>query len=219
MSEDIVRKYVVTTDGLWRSHKKLESKRDQQFENQALWNRDYLLYVDLCNAINVGDVGRHGKHKYASQLARFLRNLHEVYPPDLSRLMQMNMLCNPTGRPNTFRPIDWLVERNNLYTKSPVIEVFRSCHVIVESAFQLSRQTLKHMPPNMSAMIERLRLHMQSTGCCAFRKGRVVEREIMDYILKGIQAVHAKKTVLPDEEALENESPSEGIEAADLEAH
>ncbi|KAH9038083.1 hypothetical protein EDB85DRAFT_1888141 [Lactarius pseudohatsudake] len=98
MSEDIVRKYVATMEGLPKPRAKPESERDQQFENQALRNRDYLLYVDLCNAINVGDVGRveasflhwiymfsgTGKHKYASQLARFLKNLHEVYPPNLS---------------------------------------------------------------------------------------------------------------------------------------
>ncbi|KAH9071525.1 hypothetical protein EDB83DRAFT_2313561 [Lactarius deliciosus] len=97
ISEDIVRKYVVTTEGLLELQAKPESERDQQFENQALRNRDYLSYVDLCNAINAGDVGRveasflhwiymfcgTGKHKYASQLARFLRNLHEVYPPEL----------------------------------------------------------------------------------------------------------------------------------------
>ena len=97
LSEDIVRKYVAMMEGLVQLRAKPESERDQQFENQALRNRDYLLYVDLCNAINVGDVGRveasflhwiymfcgTGKHKYASQLARFIWNLHEVYPPDL----------------------------------------------------------------------------------------------------------------------------------------
>ncbi|KAH8993655.1 hypothetical protein EDB83DRAFT_2239070, partial [Lactarius deliciosus] len=185
ISEDIVRKYVATTEGLLESRAKPESERDQQFENQALWNRDYLSYVDLCNAINAGDVGRveasflhwiymfcgTGKHKYASQLARFLRNLHEVYPPELSRIVRMNMLCNPTGKLNAFRPVDWLVERNNLYTKviyagsgpnrtmdyicqqSPLIEVFRNCHVIVESAFQLTHRTLKHTPPDMTTTV------------------------------------------------------------------
>ncbi|KAI9432901.1 hypothetical protein BJY52DRAFT_1198891 [Lactarius psammicola] len=58
MSEDIVHKYVATTEDLLRSRAKPERERDQQFENQAIRNRDYLLYVDLCNAINVGDVGR-----------------------------------------------------------------------------------------------------------------------------------------------------------------
>ncbi|KAI9431078.1 hypothetical protein H4582DRAFT_2113548 [Lactarius indigo] len=243
ISEDIVRKYVATTEGLRQSRAKPESERDQQFENQTLHNRDYLLYVDLCNAINVGDVGwveasflhwiyvfrATGKHKYASQLARYLKNLHEVYPPELSQIVRMNMLCNPTGKPNAFRPVNWLIERNNLYMKviyagsgpnrmmdyicqqSPLIEVFRSCHVIVESAFLLTHRTLRHMPPDMTATIERLRVHLQSTGCCEFRKGRVVEREVMDNIIKGLQTVHAKK-IVQSEEAHE-------IEAADLEAH
>ncbi|KAH9071528.1 hypothetical protein EDB83DRAFT_2574710 [Lactarius deliciosus] len=121
------------------------------------------------------------------------------------------------------RPIDWLVERNNLYTKviyagsgpnrtmdyicqqSPLIEVFRNCHVIVESAFQLTHRTLKHTPPDMTATIERLQAHLQTTGCCEFRKGRVVEREVVDNIIKGLLAVHVKKTVQPEDEAHEIE--------------
>jgi hypothetical protein len=93
-----------------------------------------------------------------------------------------------------------------------LIEVFRSCHVIVESAFQLSHRTLRHAPPDMTTTIERLRMHLQKTGCCEFQKGRVVEREVMDNIIKGLQMVHAKKTVQSEEELHE-------IEAADLEAH
>ena len=65
----------------------------------------------------------------------------------------------------------------------------------------------------MTTTIERLRAHMQSTGLCEFRRGRAVEREITDQILRGLQVVHAKKIVQAvDEEAHE-------IEAADLEAH
>ena len=104
------------------------------------------------------------------------------------------------------RTIDYICQQ------SPLIEVFRNCHVIVESAFQLTHRTLKHTPPDMTATIERLRVHMQTTGCSEFRKGRVVEREITDAIQKGLQTIHAKKVVLPEEEARE-------IEAADLEAH
>ncbi|KAH9167844.1 hypothetical protein EDB89DRAFT_1890233 [Lactarius sanguifluus] len=245
MSRDIVQKYVATTEGISKSRAKPEADRDQQHENQALRNRDFLLYVDLCNAMNSGDVGRveasfipwiymfssTGKHKYASQLARFVMNLHDVYPPDLSHIIRMNILCNPTGKPNAFRPVDWLVERNNLYTKviyagcgpnknmdyickqSPLIEVFRSCHVIVEKAFQLTHRTLKHAPPDMTATIERLRTHMQTSGLCEFRRGRAVEREITDNIARGLEVVHAKRVVLPVEEEAHE------IEAADLEVH
>jgi hypothetical protein len=159
MSEEIVRKYVATPDGLSQARAKPEAERDQQFENQSIRNRDYLLYVDLCNAINSGDVGRveasflpwiymfcgSGKHKYASQIGRFMRNLHDVYPPDLrwrsylrsvwdtqsarcSHIIRMNILCNPTGKPNAFRAVDWLVERNNLYTK--VSRFVRDTHLV-----------------------------------------------------------------------------------------
>ncbi|KAI9455461.1 hypothetical protein BJY52DRAFT_1121970 [Lactarius psammicola] len=245
ISRDIVRKYVATSSHLSQSRARPEADRDQQYENQSLRNRDYLLYADLCNAINSGDIGRvessflpwiymfcgTGKHKYASQLARFMRNLHDIYPPELSRIVRMNALCNPTGKPNAFRPVDWLVERNNLYTKviyagsgpnrnieyickqSPLIEMFRSCHVIVETAFQLTYRTLKHTPPDMTTTIQRLRAYMQSSGLCEFRRGRTVEQEITDNILKGLQVVHAKKIVLPVEEEAHE------IEAADLEAH
>ncbi|KAI9432878.1 hypothetical protein BJY52DRAFT_1132534, partial [Lactarius psammicola] len=230
ISRDIVWKYVATSSGLSQSRARPEADRDQQYENQCLRNRDYLLYVDLCNALNSGDIGYDGgtrlrrdeasflpwiyifcgtgKHKYASQLARFMRNLHDIYPPDLSRIIQMNALCNPTGKPNTFQPADWLVEWNNLYTK-----VTRDCHVIIETAFQLTYRTLRHAPPDMTTMIQRLRAYMQSSGLCEFHRGRTVEWEITDCIVKGMQVVHAKKIVLPvEEEARE-------IEAVDLEAH
>jgi hypothetical protein len=158
----------------------------------------------------------------------------------------MNALCNPTGKSNVFWPVDWLVERNNLYMKvslyclrlpvltwtqvihagtgpnqtidyickqSSLIEVFRSCHVIVEGAFQLTHRTLKHTSPDMTATIERLHAYMQSSGLCEFRRGRVVEREITDQIFKGLQVIHSKKVVLPVEEEAHE------IKAVDLEAH
>ncbi|KAH8978759.1 hypothetical protein EDB86DRAFT_3067231 [Lactarius hatsudake] len=205
MSRDIVRKYVATTEGLSESCAKPEGERDQQYENQALRNQDYLLYVDLCNAINDGDVGHveasfipwiytfssTGKHKYASQLVRFVRNLHNIYPADLSHIIWMNILCNPTGKLN----------------------VFQSCHVIVKKAFQLTHRTLKHAPPDMTTTIERLCTHMQSSGLCEFCCGRTVEQEIMDNIARGLEVVHAKRVVLPVEEEAHE------IEAADLEVH
>jgi len=41
----------------------------------------------------------------------------------------------------------------------------------------------------------------------------------MDCILKGMQAVHARKTVLTGGESHENNSPSEGLKAVDMKAH
>ncbi|KAG1876727.1 hypothetical protein DFJ58DRAFT_649650, partial [Suillus subalutaceus] len=66
--------------------------------------------------------------------------------------------------------VDWLVERNNLYTrynkighfagkgsnhtiqhiinKSPLIELYRECHV--------KQCTIKHVPPNMTKTLQKL---------------------------------------------------------------
>ncbi|KAG1899746.1 uncharacterized protein F5891DRAFT_953352, partial [Suillus fuscotomentosus] len=104
---------------------------DKCFENQTLHNCDELLYIDLCQAMNTGDIGHveasflpwihmfkaTGKHKYASQMLRFLMNLQLNYPVALSNIVWMNLLYNPTGKPFAFCAVDWVVEHNNLYTK------------------------------------------------------------------------------------------------------
>jgi hypothetical protein len=75
-----------------------------------------------------------GKHKYGSQMLQFMIKMQDVYDEDLQyvrvnvrcigihhfthrKIIRLNWLCNPTGKPHAFRAIDWLVERNNLYTK------------------------------------------------------------------------------------------------------
>lgn len=97
MSHSIVNKYVAATPDLDAARKKPPNQRDKRFENQTLRNRDELLYIDLCHAMNAGDIGRveasflpwiymfkaTGKHKYASQITKFLTNLQFNYPEDL----------------------------------------------------------------------------------------------------------------------------------------
>ncbi|KIM55070.1 hypothetical protein SCLCIDRAFT_17457 [Scleroderma citrinum Foug A] len=161
----------------------------------------YLLYVDLCHAMNAGDIGRveasflpwvyifraTGKHKYATHMTKFLINMNFNYPTSLCDVIRRNLLCNPMGKENEFRTIDWLVERNNLYTKvifsgtgpnqtikhiikeSPLIEVYRHCHVTVENAFHLQYRTLHHSPPDMTKTIQRLAARIKEKGAHTFR--------------------------------------------------
>ncbi|KAG1739268.1 hypothetical protein EDB19DRAFT_1635922 [Suillus lakei] len=97
MSRVIVKKFIATTQDLDAAREKPPQQRDKRFENQTLRNRDELLYIDLCQAMNTGDIGRveasflpwihmfkaTGKHKYASQMSRFLMNLQFNYPAAL----------------------------------------------------------------------------------------------------------------------------------------
>ncbi|KAG2029370.1 hypothetical protein BDR03DRAFT_880967 [Suillus americanus] len=62
-----------------------------------LQNRDELMYIDICQAMNTGDIGRvevsflpwiyvfkaTRKHKYASQMTRLLANLQFNWPEKL----------------------------------------------------------------------------------------------------------------------------------------
>jgi hypothetical protein len=97
MSHTIVRKYVATTQGLDEARAQPSTGRDKRFENQTLRNRDELMYIDVCQAMNTGDIGRveasflpwiyvfkaTGKHKYASQMTKFLVNLQFNWPKKL----------------------------------------------------------------------------------------------------------------------------------------
>jgi len=65
------------------------------------------------------------KHKYATHLSKFLRDLQSNYSPQLTHAIEMNWLCNPAGKSDRFRGVDWLVELNNLYTK--VTPVDKKC--------------------------------------------------------------------------------------------
>jgi len=73
------------------------AQRDQQHENMLLLHKYLLLYEELSFSMNQGDIGRvetlfppwitifrgTGKHKYASHMAKFLSDVHFVYPPAL----------------------------------------------------------------------------------------------------------------------------------------
>jgi len=97
MSHTIVQKYVATTDGLDAAWSKPVGQQDKQFKNQTLCNQDELLYIDLCQAMNTGDIRRVeasflpwiyifkaiSKHKYSSQISRFLNNLQFNWPESL----------------------------------------------------------------------------------------------------------------------------------------
>ncbi|KAG1848755.1 hypothetical protein DFJ58DRAFT_717039 [Suillus subalutaceus] len=140
MSRTIVRKY---------TRARPSTIRDKRFrKSNMLRNRDKLMYIDVCQAMNTGDIGRveasflpwiymfkaTGKHKYASQMTRFLANLQFNWPEKLSDIIRMNLLCNPSGHAAS-------CFRNNLYTKvkagglngtiehiikeSPLIEVYQ----------------------------------------------------------------------------------------------
>ncbi|PPQ97757.1 hypothetical protein CVT26_001805 [Gymnopilus dilepis] len=221
MSEAIVRKYVATLPTISKERKKATEDRDQIFENQIIRNRDELLYLELSHAMNAGDIGRveatflpwiymfraTGKHKYSTHMLQFMFNLRHVYSADLAQLIRMNWLCNPTGKPHKFRGVDWMVERNNLYTKviyggsgsnrtidriveeSVLIELFRECHVTVENGFHLMHRTIRHAPANMVKTLRKLSERIEANSPHVFTRGRAADYIVPDQVAAGIAEI------------------------------
>lgn len=130
LSRQLAVRFVARGDFWIQRHDSID-KRDMQRENVLLRVQLFLLYEELSFGMNEGDTGRvevclpawiavfkaTGKHKYAKQMARFLSDVHFVYPEGLRKAIRYNILSNPTGKPHHFRAIDWLVEWNDLFTK------------------------------------------------------------------------------------------------------
>ncbi|KAI0743680.1 hypothetical protein C8Q80DRAFT_1107242, partial [Daedaleopsis nitida] len=110
----------------------LSQQRDIVWENTMRTHHYLLLYGELCYAMNEGDIGRFktllpswipmflacGKHKYSTKTLLFMHTVHFIYPKGLKRAIRYNILVNPSGKPHSFRAVDWMVELLNLYIKA-----------------------------------------------------------------------------------------------------
>ncbi|KZT73987.1 hypothetical protein DAEQUDRAFT_660790, partial [Daedalea quercina L-15889] len=207
----LVKNYVADTH-LSEQRYNSPAIRDEQFENTRMRERYFLLYEELTWAMNAGDIGRVedcflpwififkgcGKHKYATQMVRFLHDLHFVYPAKLRRAIRMNMLVNPTGKKYHFRAVDWWVEHNNLYIKriyggrfsnrtkqritkeSMLIETFKKVRISLEEMFALEHRTFKHSPPKMQQTFRKLANYMRNVNTHAMVPGRKSTYSIAD---------------------------------------
>jgi hypothetical protein len=131
MATSIASDYVASDATLEQQQELPDSARDHQFENTLIRQQYFLLYEEITHAMNFGDIGRVelcflpwmmifagcGKHKYATEMRRYLENVHFIFPPAIRKAIRMNILCNPTGKRGEFRGLDWVVEHNNLYIK------------------------------------------------------------------------------------------------------
>ena len=88
--------------------KRFPNERDQQYENTLILMQYLLLYEETSYAMNTGDIGRLestfcpwiwifsccGKHKYASELRRYLEDVHFIYPKSLRYIC---LHCTPVS--------------------------------------------------------------------------------------------------------------------------
>lgn len=141
----------------------------------------------------------------------------------------MNWLCNPTGKAHSFRAVDWVLERNNLYTKvihggsgtsrnmkhiikeSPLIELYRECHVAIEKGFYLEHRTIRHQHPDVTNSLRKLCARMQENMSLVFTLGRRADLCIPDQISVAMDLSGKEKIT----DAIDEDDKDE-VEADDL---
>ncbi|KAG1857237.1 hypothetical protein C8R48DRAFT_749020 [Suillus tomentosus] len=192
IADRLAQEYVATYK-LTRARQQPDEGRDKQYENNLLINKYFLLYEELSHAMNVGDIARvetciipwalifkaTGKHKYATVMIEFLKNLHFIYPAGLRKAIHYHWLINLTGKTGRFCAVDWCVELNNLFIKtmrhtslysvawiileSPLVEIYRNAHSVIENNFMHTGRTSSHAEPDMKKTFDVLLTKMQST--------------------------------------------------------
>ena len=106
MANKMVEKYIAG-DNLCEMRELPQAQRDKQYENSLLRMQYFLLYEEISHAMNVGDIGwvelcflpwmmifaGCGKHKYATEMQRYLENVHFIYPKKLRFDLPLLDLC------------------------------------------------------------------------------------------------------------------------------
>lgn len=100
--------------------------------NAALFLRDMMVYLDLCDAIRAGDIGRleetvlmitvmfqaGGMKNYANELLRLTYGMRYAWSDLQKKAIMSSWLINPKGKANEWIPADLYQEHNNLLIKT-----------------------------------------------------------------------------------------------------
>jgi hypothetical protein len=100
--------------------------------NAALFLRDASIYLELCSAIRVGDVGRvekatmemtimfqaGGTTNYGNELLRLVYGIRRAWSPQWKKAVMSSWLINTEGKASRWIPADLYQEHNNLLIKT-----------------------------------------------------------------------------------------------------
>ncbi|KAJ7216067.1 hypothetical protein GGX14DRAFT_562506 [Mycena pura] len=243
LSEYLASHYVAGAEDLniYELRMKPALERDHQHENVLQMHQYFCLYEEMSFSMNYGDIGRVetlfppwiyifkavGKHKYASHMAKFMTDVHFVYPPPLRRAIRYNMMPNPKGQEGKCRGVDWVVEqminlptkdtyggRGSNYTKrpvleeSPLIQIYSQCCNNIERNFQLPSLTSKQAAPDMNRTLAKMAIYLEKTAPNEHQPGRRTTLSIPDVITQGVGKMMAPEAA-PGEDGGEGEEGEE----------
>lgn len=139
----------------------------------------------------------------------------------------MNILVNPTGCPDHFHALDWVIEHNNLYIKrihggqysnqtvdqivkeSPLIKAYKNICRQFEDMFCLDHKTSWHSPADMKGTFAKLSEYMRKERSNEFIPGRTAKHEVQDMMAEGMKKALAG---MVDMSGTDNSEDIEGLE-------
>jgi hypothetical protein len=127
----IVQKEYASSATIYASRQKPAEEQDRVLENSAMFIRDALLYIELCDAIKCGDSGRvnnvrrflmfsfwgAGSHNYGLECLYWEQNLRYEWSEALSQAFLDNILLNVRGKRFSWVPADLVQEHLNFWIK------------------------------------------------------------------------------------------------------
>lgn len=102
---------------------------------------------------------------------------------------------------------------DHIIKESPLIELYRHCHMTVENGFHLSHRTIRHAPPDMTVTLRQLRVEIEKSSPHKFTPSRAAYHSTPDQIANAMHLYMTNKFA-PDVEDEEGAS----IEGDDLAA-
>ncbi|KAI0075557.1 hypothetical protein K474DRAFT_1599581 [Panus rudis PR-1116 ss-1] len=166
------------------------SAGDMIFENGVLFNRDALMLFIFKNVIREGDSGMiiimlkfyalayrtMNRPKYSLESLTQLHNILHVWPKPLRDIIIQNWVINPTGKANSFVPVDLMQEHFIYWIKkiSPCIGILREIATQLNDTLG-SRQGNKHQTPQLDNDIRELMKSLRMHRVYTIEKGRTID--------------------------------------------
>ncbi|KAI0047482.1 hypothetical protein FA95DRAFT_1663095 [Auriscalpium vulgare] len=126
IAEDIYDQ-LASRKGLMKRVLLRQKQKDPVIYQMTMFNMDVLYYLDLCDAMPIGEVGRMddliptltqrfaggGHPKYLIEMLEHLQCFHQEWPPDLKDFVRKYCwLVNRSGKPDGFTAVDQAQEQN-----------------------------------------------------------------------------------------------------------
>lgn len=146
----------------------------------------------------------------------------------------MNWLCNPRGKSNTFRAVNWAMELNNFYMKlifagsgpnhtlehiieqSSLIDLLRACHTIIKDNYFIGQWSIHHLVSDMACTFEWLSQELERIQPHCFKAGCKAVFSYMDALYQGITELATQPNFIVNSFFVEEETGVHEVTVGDL---